>query len=146
MGAIYSLIVREEEILIQERKRGGGIIVDKERYKDLELVIPPVFENSTRVLDANDQILARDLYWEVVCEGSKMGLGKAVELLSSSIEMNSLVGEPHVVSGDLGQIYLTKGRFEEAVRERERERERGRERAHAHPGMGVSLGRQDCLG
>ncbi|KAK3189209.1 hypothetical protein Dsin_028770, partial [Dipteronia sinensis] len=106
MGAIYSLIVRDEEILIDERKRGGGIGVDKDRDEDLELVIPPVFENCTRVLDANDQILARDLYWEAVCEGSKTGLVKAEELLLSSIEKNPFVGEPHVV---LGQIYLTKG-------------------------------------
>ncbi|KAK1553464.1 hypothetical protein Q3G72_035597 [Acer saccharum] len=117
MGAIYSLIVREEEILIEERKRGGGIGVDKDRDEDLELVIPPVFENCTRVLDANDQILARDLYWEAVCEGSKTGLEKAEELLLSSIEKNPFVGEPHVV---LGQVYLTKGRFEEAEREAEK--------------------------
>ncbi|KAK4841244.1 hypothetical protein QYF36_001319 [Acer negundo] len=71
------LIVREEEILIEERKRGGGIGVDK----------------------------------EAVCEGSKTGLEKADELLSSPIEKNPSVGERLVV---LGQVYLTKGRFEEA--------------------------------
>lgn len=63
LGAVYNLIVREEEMFIEERKRVGGEKVDKDRDEDLELVILPVFENCTRVLDAGEQIVARDLYW-----------------------------------------------------------------------------------
>lgn len=111
MGAIYSLIVREEEIFMEERKRIGE--VQTGRNEELELVIPPVFDNCTRVLGAEEQIEARDLYWEAVCEGSKRGLDWAEELLKRSIEKNPFVGEPYVV---LGQIYSTKGRFEEAER------------------------------
>ncbi|KAJ6989672.1 hypothetical protein NC653_018228 [Populus alba x Populus x berolinensis] len=117
MGAIYSLIVREEEIFIEERKRAGGFEVDRERDEDIELVLAPVFENCTQVLDAREQIVARDLYWEAVCDTSKGGLERSEELLLSSIEKNPFVGEPHVV---LCQFYLTKGRFEEAEREAER--------------------------
>lgn len=117
MGAIYSLIVREEEIFIEERKRGGGVEVDKGRDEDIELVIPPVFENCTKVLCANEQIEGRDLYWEAVCDGNKKGLDKAEELLLKCIEKNPFIGEPHVV---LGQIYLSKGRFEEAEKEAEK--------------------------
>lgn len=117
MGAIYSLIVREEEIFIEERKRAGGFEVDRERDEDIELVLAPVFENCTQVLDAREQVVARDLYWEAVCDTSKGGLERAEELLLSSIEKNPFVGEPHVV---LGQFYLTKGRFEEAEKEAER--------------------------
>ncbi|PON68151.1 E3 ubiquitin-protein ligase [Parasponia andersonii] len=69
MGALY------------KRKRVGGEKVDEDRDEDLELVIPPVFENCTRVLDAGEQIKARDLYWEAVCDTSKRGLGRAEELL-----------------------------------------------------------------
>ncbi|RVX16377.1 hypothetical protein CK203_014527 [Vitis vinifera] len=42
MGAVYSLLVREEEIFIEERKRVGGDQVVKGRDEELELVIPPV--------------------------------------------------------------------------------------------------------
>nr|DAD35923.1 TPA_asm: hypothetical protein HUJ06_006563 [Nelumbo nucifera] len=96
MGALYSLIVREEEI---------------------ELVIPPVFENCTKVLDAEEQIVARDLYWEAVCEGSKVGLERVEELLLRCVEKNPFIGEPHLV---LGQVYLAKGRFHEAETEAEK--------------------------
>ncbi|RVW51289.1 hypothetical protein CK203_075447 [Vitis vinifera] len=117
MGAVYSLLVREEEIFIEERKRIGGDQVVEGRDEELELVIPPVLENCTRVLGAEEQIEATDLYWEAVCEGSKRGLDWAEELLGRCVEKNPFVGEPHVV---LAQIYLTNGRFEEAEREAEK--------------------------
>lgn len=116
MGSLYNLILREEEIFIEEKKKRGAMVgVDCERDEDIELVVPPVFDKCTKVLDARDQIVARDLYWEGVnCEE---GLEKSEELLVKSIEKNPFVGEPYVV---LSQVYLTKGRFEEAEREAER--------------------------
>lgn len=117
MGAIYSLIVREEEIFVEQRKKSGGVGFDIERDEDLELVVPPVFEYCTKVLSAEEQIEARDLYWEAVCDDSKGGQERAEELLLGSIEKNPFVGEPHVV---LAQVYLTKGRFEEAEKEAEK--------------------------
>ncbi|KAF3651246.1 hypothetical protein T459_29748 [Capsicum annuum] len=118
MGAIYSLIVREEEILIEQRKKNGqnGGIVEG-RDEEIELVIPPVFDYCTSVLDAEEQKEARELYWEGVCQGFKRGLDFAEEKLLMSIEKNRFVGEPHVV---LGQIYLSKGKFEEAEKEAEK--------------------------
>ncbi|KAK7310328.1 hypothetical protein RJT34_07777 [Clitoria ternatea] len=110
MGALYNLIVREEEIFILEKKR---IHVDYERNEDIELVLPPVFDNCTKVLDARDQIVARDLYWEAVCGDG----GRGEELLVRSIERNPFVGEPYVV---LSQVYLRDGRFEEAEEKAER--------------------------
>ncbi|KAL3824279.1 hypothetical protein ACJIZ3_020308 [Penstemon smallii] len=103
MGAIYKLIVREEEICRSEN--------DESESELIELVIPPVFEGCSRVVDAGDQVLARDLYWEAVCGAEKMGLERAEEMLLSSAEKNPYAGEVYVV---LGQIYLAGGRFEEA--------------------------------
>ncbi|KAJ1401427.1 hypothetical protein SESBI_28803 [Sesbania bispinosa] len=120
MGAVYSLIVREEEIFLEEekKKRAGKTVLDHERNEDIELVLPPVFDNCTKVLDAGDQLVARDLYWEAVCgDVSKKGLGRIEELLVESIEKNPYVGEPYVV---LSQVYLTQGRFEEAERKAEK--------------------------
>ena len=74
LGALYNLIVREEEIFKEVRKRvgGGGVVqTDSHRDEEIELVVPPVFENCKRVLDAGEQIVARDLYWEAVCDMSK---------------------------------------------------------------------------
>lgn len=119
MGALYTLIVREEEILLEERKRVVADFVrdENERDEDIELVLPPVFENCTKVLDAEDQIVARDLYWEAVCDVNKEGLGRSEELLVKSIEKNPFVGEPYVV---LSQVYLAMGRFEEAEKKAEK--------------------------
>ncbi|GAB2275329.1 hypothetical protein Dimus_010092 [Dionaea muscipula] len=120
MGAVYSLIIREEAIFIEERRRAGGAEVDEDRDEGTELVVPPVFEGCTRVLGAAEQVEARDLYWEAVtaCGGGGGGLEmRAEELLLRSIEKNPFVGEPHVV---LGQLYLGQGRFEEAERKAER--------------------------
>jgi hypothetical protein len=119
MGALYSLIVREEDILMEGKRRAGDQDQDQDqdRDEDTELVVPPVFDKCTRVLDAGEQIVARDLYWEAVCDMSERGIERAEELLLRCVEKNPFVGEPHVV---LGQVYLSKGRFEEAEREAER--------------------------
>ncbi|OIT05941.1 PREDICTED: uncharacterized protein LOC109207068 [Nicotiana attenuata] len=111
MGALYSLIVREEDMFTEQNGHVQG------RDEEIELVIPPVFDNCTRVLDAELQKEARELYWEGVCEASKRSLDWAEERLLTSVEKNPFVGEPHVV---LGQIYLSKAKFEEAEKEAEK--------------------------
>ncbi|XP_019167114.1 PREDICTED: uncharacterized protein LOC109162858 [Ipomoea nil] len=116
MGGIYQLIAREEEIYTEQRRRETGISFESERDEEIELVIPPVFDFCTRIVDAGDQISGRDLYWEAVCEGAKKGMDWAEERLRKSIEKNPFVGEAHVV---LGQIYLGQGRFEEGKKEAE---------------------------
>ncbi|KAM5566348.1 hypothetical protein ABKV19_014833 [Rosa sericea] len=110
MAALYTLLVREEQVFIRER--GDDANLDISRDENIELVVPPVFENCTRVLDAGEQLAARDLYWEAVCDSDS----DSASLLKSCIEKNPFIGEPHVV---LGQLYLTQGKFEEAEREAE---------------------------
>lgn len=117
MGAVYSLIVREEELFLLERKKNkNNVCYDDREDEDIELVVPPVMEKCTKVLDARDQIVARDMYWEAVCDNGLL-LEKKEELLKRSIEKNPYVGEPYVV---LSQIYLKKGMYEDAEREVER--------------------------
>ncbi|KAJ7954631.1 Tetratricopeptide-like helical domain containing protein [Quillaja saponaria] len=119
IAAVYTLIVREEQIFMEDQKTrvGAGGASKNDRDEDIELVVPPIFENCTRVLDAGDQTLARDMYWEAVCDMSKRGLDRVEELLVKCIEKNPFAGEPHVV---LTQVYLTKGRFDEAEKEAEK--------------------------
>lgn len=104
MAAIYSLIVREEQLHILQR---NDDVMDYKRDEQIELVIPPVFENCSRVLAAEDQISARSLYWEAITTSCD----SVEERLLECIEKNPFVGEPRIV---LGQYYLGKGRFDEA--------------------------------
>ncbi|KAL8160134.1 hypothetical protein V2J09_001671 [Rumex salicifolius] len=110
MGGIYTLLLREEELFIQERLRARGIQVDPSRDEDLDLVTPPVFDNCTKILDPQDQIHARGSYWEAVSNSKDITLDRAEELLLTSIRKNPFVGEPYVV---LGQVYLSRGLYEE---------------------------------
>ncbi|CAH1416614.1 unnamed protein product [Lactuca virosa] len=117
MAAIYTLLVREEEMYAEERRRAdghvNGIVPADNIDEDIELVIPPVFDRCTKILDPSQQIVARDLYWEAVNdEGSKKEKGE--EMLLKCIEKTPFVGEPHVL---LSQFYLSRGRFEEGERE-----------------------------
>jgi hypothetical protein len=109
MGALYTLIVREEEIYNNHRR-------GEERHDIMELVIPPVFDGCTKVLDAGEQKAARDLYWEAICrdpqaEEEEEEKEEVEQLLEQSIAKNPFVGEPHLV---LAQVYLNTERYGEA--------------------------------
>ncbi|KAK1295741.1 hypothetical protein QJS10_CPB15g00619 [Acorus calamus] len=94
MGAIYNLIIRDEEIMIEERKRSNGDGVDESRDEQIVLVISPVFEGCTRILDAEEQIKVRDMYWKVVACGDdeKKGEEEMEGLLLEYVERNPFVG------------------------------------------------------
>uniref|UniRef100_A0ACD5X5Z3 Uncharacterized protein n=1 Tax=Avena sativa TaxID=4498 RepID=A0ACD5X5Z3_AVESA len=112
LTAIYRLIAIDERLRRMEEDT-----VDKEDSDDvgLELSIPPVFDRCSKVLDPDEQIAARDLYWEAICSDVKGGDWTEIEsLLWRSIEKNPFVGEPWLV---LAQVLLNcGGRWDEAVR------------------------------
>ncbi|CAL4967768.1 unnamed protein product [Urochloa decumbens] len=110
IAALYHLIARDDHLLIREGNQvagGGGddAVVG-------ELVVPPVFEGCTRVLDADEQKAARELYWEAICSrGGKAG--EEVEaMLRESVGRNPFVGEPWLA---LAQVLLNGSRHEEAA-------------------------------
>ncbi|KAJ1272799.1 hypothetical protein BS78_06G229300 [Paspalum vaginatum] len=111
LAALYCLIARDEQLdgLLNTSKDHG----DDDTIVG-ELVIPPVFERCTRVLDPEEQKAARDLYWEAICSSVRDDSDmKAVEaLLRESIAKNPFVGEPQLV---LAQVLLNAGRYEEAA-------------------------------
>ncbi|PQP98379.1 uncharacterized protein Pyn_18115 [Prunus yedoensis var. nudiflora] len=96
MAAIYTLIVREEAIFVQERKitnaTATGDKLDKSRDEDIEL----------------EQLAARDLYWEAVCGMSSSSKREIVDDGRGADDEEATV------------VYLTKAKFEEAEREAER--------------------------
>ena len=119
MGVLYSLIVREEEIYIAHRAHTSqeGNNSAATRDEDIALVIPPVFDGCTKVLDAEDQKAARDLYWEAVCSDEEAtDRSKVEELLRQSIAKNPFVGEPRLV---LAQMCLNTEMYEEAQEQAE---------------------------
>ncbi|KAJ6792241.1 Uncharacterized protein M6B38_240705 [Iris pallida] len=89
MGALYTLILREEELYLAERKRTEeeAAVIGTERDEGLPMAIPPVFRRLHEDLDAGEQVAARDLYWEAVCGGvgKREGLEKVEGLLRESI-------------------------------------------------------------
>ncbi|KAG0458728.1 hypothetical protein HPP92_021856 [Vanilla planifolia] len=116
MGAVYTLISREEELYLRERRGAvGEDVKDNERDEDLELTMPPVFEGCTEVLPREEQRAARDLYWEAMTMWKK-DMGAAEKMLRESCEKNRFVGEPHLV---LAQVCIGQGRYEEAEKEAE---------------------------
>jgi hypothetical protein len=113
LAAIYRLIATDERL----RRMEEDAVDDKEdQDAGLELTIPPVFDRCSKVLDPDEQIAARDLYWEAICSDVKVGDGDWTEiesLLRRSIQKNPFVGEPWLV---LAQVLLNGGgRWEEAV-------------------------------
>ncbi|KAJ3672268.1 hypothetical protein LUZ60_006989 [Juncus effusus] len=113
ISALYNLSVREEEIYIEERKQRGGVEKEEGRDEEIDLVIPPVFDYCTKILDPREQTIARDLYWDAFWLPE---WEKAEKILIESSERNPFVGEPHLV---LAQVYLNMERYEEAEKEAE---------------------------
>ncbi|KAK2972154.1 hypothetical protein RJ640_018222 [Escallonia rubra] len=79
MGAIYTLLMREEEIFIEERKRIGHYGLSLDRDEDIELVIPP------------GSRFARDLYWGAICDECKVvpEMERAEEMLMMKAKARS---------------------------------------------------------
>ncbi|RCV04701.1 hypothetical protein SETIT_1G022100v2 [Setaria italica] len=112
MTALYNLIARDDQLLLREGGGGKNVEVSDDDMLVGEMVVPPVFEGCTRVLDPEEQKAARDLYWAAICGG---GGKKAAEgLLRESVRRNPFVGEPWLV---LAQVLLNEGggRYEEAA-------------------------------
>lgn len=118
MGALYTVIVREEKLFHREEREKKKEEEKKKRgFEEIELVIPPVFNHCRAVVFPLDQVTARDLYWEAVCmpPGEKTH-EKAETLLAKACELNPFIGEPRVL---LAQIYNSQGRYDEAEKEAE---------------------------
>lgn len=71
-----------------------------------KLIIPPVFDNCTKILLESDQEAARNLYWEVVSNPGLQGpehVAIGAEKLKRVIELNPFIAEPHLM---LAQLHI----------------------------------------
>eukprot|EP00878_Enallax_costatus_P023052 GHUV01024503.1.p1 GENE.GHUV01024503.1~~GHUV01024503.1.p1 ORF type:complete len:172 (-),score=32.40 GHUV01024503.1:106-621(-) len=85
-----------------------------------KLIVPPVFDNCTKILSESDQQRARDLYWEVVSNPELQGpqnAAEASEKLQRVIELNPYVAEPHLM---LAQLHIHADDWEAARVEAQR--------------------------
>jgi len=78
-------------------------------------LIPPVFDNCTKILTAKNEKKARDLYWTVTTQLTEEKNGaEAKKLLNEVISLNPFIGEPHIL---LAQIHMREGHLEEGIKE-----------------------------
>lgn len=73
--------------------------------------VPPIFENCTAILEAENEVKARDLYWQAA-NGERHDIKAAARDLEKAIELNPFAGEFHIV---LAHCYLIESKFVEAL-------------------------------
>jgi hypothetical protein len=73
--------------------------------------MPPVFNGCSQILEAHNEVKARDLYWQAA-NGDSHDIEEAVPKLELAIELNPFAGEFHIV---LAHCYLIKSRFSEGL-------------------------------
>lgn len=71
-----------------------------------QLIIPPVFDNCSKILSEQHQEEGRALYWEVVSQPNMQGPQHAAEAahkLQRVVELNPFIAEPHLM---LAQLHI----------------------------------------
>ncbi|OZJ01742.1 hypothetical protein BZG36_05187 [Bifiguratus adelaidae] len=83
-----------------------------------EDLIPPVFHGGRDLVPAEDVVLARDLYWEIIQHRQNLAsteeAEKTVRLLDNVVSRNPHVGEPHLLAA---QIHLRLKQWSQAEAE-----------------------------
>jgi len=76
-------------------------------------VVPPIFDHCTQELTYEDEVAARDAYWDVVLHEHEMTQDRRESVLRQCIAHNPFIAEPHLV---LSQVYFQQGKYVDAVR------------------------------
>ena len=77
-------------------------------------VIPPVFDDCQAILSREDEISARDMYWDVVVNEETLSVAEQEERLVKAINLNPFIAEPHLFRA---QIAFRAGDYELSKRE-----------------------------
>lgn len=70
--------------------------------------VPPVFDSCTTTISYEDEVVARDLYWNVTVNEYTMEEESQMDLLEQAIQYNPYVGEPHLL---LAQLYFRRQEY-----------------------------------
>lgn len=74
-------------------------------------VVPPVFDSCTRTISYQDEVLARDFYWNATLNEYILTEDQQKDLLLQAIGYNPFVGEPHIL---LAQLYFRRHEYQQA--------------------------------
>ena len=74
-------------------------------------VVPAIFDSCTKTISYQDELLARDLYWNVTLHEFDLTEQQQINLLYQSISHNPYIGEPHLL---LAQLYFRKKEYQQA--------------------------------
>jgi hypothetical protein len=74
-------------------------------------VIPPIFDSCTTVVEYADEVMARDLYWEVVQGEDALSISEQKNKLMRSMELNKFIAEPEIL---LAQLFYRENNFKSA--------------------------------
>jgi hypothetical protein len=74
--------------------------------------VPPIFDHCRKTLSYHDEVRARDLYWKVTLDESKLTDDEKDSLLLEAVQYNPFIAEPHVL---LAQIAFRNQRFRDAA-------------------------------
>jgi hypothetical protein len=77
-------------------------------------VVPTIFNHCTEEISYEVEKEARDLYWQVIQDGSSLGPSLQVELLRSVVKRNPFIAEPHVY---LAELLFSRNDFDECAEE-----------------------------
>merc|ERR1719343_1455492 len=77
-------------------------------------VVPTIFNHCTEEISYEVEREARDLYWQVIQDGTSLGASLQQELLHSVVKRNPFIAEPHVY---LAELLFSKSSFDECAEE-----------------------------
>jgi hypothetical protein len=76
-------------------------------------VIPPAFGNCTQVVGWEDEVTARDLYWETILSEDTLSVTAQADRFQKAAELNPFIAEPVAM---LAQLAFRTARYGEAAR------------------------------
>ena len=80
--------------------------------KDYLANVPPVFNNCTEVLDLQDELKARDLYWNARTQEHEKTMEELENMYRESCELNPYCAEPHIM---VSQLAYARGAYDDAA-------------------------------
>jgi len=79
--------------------------------RDVLDVVPPIFDSCTQTISYQEEVIARDLYWNATLSEYELTEAQQMDLLYQAISHNPFVGEPHIL---LSQIYFRNKQYQRA--------------------------------
>lgn len=114
MGVLLNILLKEEHAEEKEDVERGKMKSSRP-FSNIDVPLPPVFDNCTVILPPEDQNRSRDLYWEALHLTQRDRIvNTGVPLLQNACKLNPYIAEPHLL---LAQIHLSEENYDDAEKE-----------------------------